>query len=71
MTAPDKSTRRTASARVFRLGEEPNDDLSATTTPEERLAMVDVLSRRMWELSGRPMPSYTRRSMPVAVRRRP
>lgn len=54
-------------ARVFRLGEEPGDDLSATTTPEQRLEMVAELSRRMWELSGRPRPAYTRAAMPGRV----
>ena len=52
MTA--KPTRRFGPARVFRLGEEPLDDLSASTTPEERLQMVEVLSARMRELSGLP-----------------
>lgn len=52
--------------RVFRLGEEPGDDLSSVTTAEERLAMVGELSRRMWELTGRPVPSYSRAAMPLA-----
>jgi hypothetical protein len=43
--------------RVYRLGREPGDDLSAVSTPEQRLAMVAELSRRMWELTGRPVPS--------------
>src|SRR5687768_4182193 len=30
--------------RVFRLGEEPSEDLSSTTSPEERLAMVWTLT---------------------------
>ncbi len=53
--------------RVYRLGEEPGDDLSATTTAQQRLEMVAVLSARMWELSGRPVPRYTRASMPGRV----
>jgi hypothetical protein len=56
--------------RVYRLGEEPGDDLSAVTTPEQRLAMVAELSRRMWSLTGRPVPSYSRAGMPVRVTRR-
>jgi len=71
MTPADRfAASRTLQARVFRLGEEPDDDLSATTSPEERLAMVAELSRRMWELTGRPSPSYTRATMPVRVIRR-
>lgn len=56
-------------ARVFRLGEEPGDDLSGVTTAEERLEMLAELSRRMWELTGRPTPSYTRATIPVRVTR--
>jgi hypothetical protein len=71
MDEPTRSTRtrQGGSARVYRLGEEPGDDLSALTTPEQRLAMVTVLSRRMWELTGRPVPSYERASMPGRVLR--
>ena len=54
-------------ARVYPLGEEPGDDLSAVSTPEERLAMVVELSRRMWTLTGRPVPSYARSAMPGRV----
>ena len=53
--------------RVFRLGQEPGADLSESTTPEERLEMVAELSRRMWELSGLPVPSYPRSRMPGRV----
>ena len=61
------AARRVTQARVVRLGEEPGDDLSATTTVEERLAMVSELSRRMWELTGRPLPTYTRATLPARV----
>lgn len=54
--APDFSA-RSMPVRVYRLGREPGDDLSAVSTPEQRLAMVAELSRRMWELTGRPVPS--------------
>lgn len=63
------SRRSLSSVRIFRLGEEPTEDLSATTTAEERLEMVFELSRRMWELTGRPLPNYERGNMPVRVRR--
>jgi hypothetical protein len=39
---------------VFRLGEEPTEDLTAVTTAAERLEMVAVLSARMRELRGLP-----------------
>ncbi|MDX2121569.1 MAG: hypothetical protein SF070_11010 [Gemmatimonadota bacterium] len=56
--------------RIFRLGEEPGDDLSAETTAEQRLAMVWELSARMWELAGSPRPSYARGDMPIRLTRR-
>jgi hypothetical protein len=53
--------------RIYRLGEEPGDDLSESTTPEERLEILAALSKRMWELSGRPLPTYDRAHMPVRI----
>ena len=53
--------------RIFSLGAEPSDDLSATTTVEERLAMVLELSARMWQLTGKQLPQYTRATMPGQV----
>ena len=48
--------------RVFSLGNEPSDDLSATTTSEERLAMMWPLAIEAWSLAGRPLPEYERSS---------
>ncbi len=56
---------------IYRRGQEPHDDLSGTTTPEERVQMVVVLSSRAWELSGNPSPRTTRSAMPIVVRQRP
>jgi hypothetical protein len=53
--------------RVFRLGEEPRDDLSDSTTAEERLAILQDLSERAWALSGKPFPSYSRSEIPVRI----
>ncbi|HET7622109.1 MAG TPA: hypothetical protein VFK39_09550 [Gemmatimonadaceae bacterium] len=64
-------TRRTNMvARVYKLGAEPGDDISSNSTPEERLAMVVVLTRRMWALTGRPIPSYRRSEIPVSIVRK-
>jgi hypothetical protein len=49
------------------LGEEPGDDLSATTTPEQRLEMVDILSERMWALAGVPRPNIRRADLPGRI----
>jgi len=54
--------------RVFRLDEGPGDDLSGSTTPEERLAMMEGLALEAWTLSRRPFPEYRRADAPVRVR---
>lgn len=72
MAAHDSDRRRSpGQVRVYRLGEEPDDDLSGSTTAEERLEMVAVLSRRMWELTGRELPTYARSAIPVKIVRLP
>ena len=53
--------------RVFALGDEPSDDLSGSTTAEERLAMMWPLAVDAWTASGRPLPEYPRHLMPVRV----
>jgi hypothetical protein len=57
----------TEQARILRLEDDADDDLSASTTVQERVAMVAILSRRMWEISGRPWPSYARSEIPIAI----
>jgi hypothetical protein len=61
--------RRSWPVRVFRLGEEPRDDLSGSTTAEERLAMVWTLTLESCALAGLPLPTYARSETPVAFRR--
>lgn len=56
--------------RLFQLGTEPGDNLSATSTAEERLVMVELLSHRMWELTGRSQPTYSPATIPVQLVRR-
>ncbi len=46
------------------------EDVSATTTPEERIAMMWELTRGAWSLSGLPFPDYTRANMPGRMIRR-
>lgn len=64
---PGRSARAAWPVRVFRLGDEPPDDLSDRTTPEERLAMMWPLAVSAWTASGRPLPEYPRHRMPVRV----
>ncbi|HEV2854611.1 MAG TPA: hypothetical protein VHC97_17580 [Thermoanaerobaculia bacterium] len=61
------AARRSWPIRVYRLGEEPDDDLSATTTAAERLAMMWPLAVDAWTLSGQGIPDYPRNEMPVRV----
>jgi len=58
-------SRRTWRVRRFALGREPGDDLRATTTAEERLAMMWPLAREAWALAGRDLPDYERANAPI------
>lgn len=53
--------------RIYRLGEEPGDNLSDVTSPSQRVEMVWELSARMWELTGKPVPAYTREQIPIRI----
>jgi hypothetical protein len=53
--------------RRFRLGEEPSDDLSATTTAQQRLEMMWPLAVEAWSLTGRPIPDYSRDQTPYRL----
>ena len=59
--------RRRWQGGVYRLGEEPPEDLMGTTTAEERLEMLARLTERAWELTGRLFPSYERHEIPARV----
>ena len=56
--------------RRFPLGEEPGDDLSGSTTPGERLAMMWPLAVEAWRVSGRELPEYDRAHIPARLFRR-
>ncbi|HUG54144.1 MAG TPA: hypothetical protein VMR21_11095 [Vicinamibacteria bacterium] len=66
--AERSAARRSWPIRVFQLGEDPSEDLSATTSVAERLAMMWPLALEAWSLSGRPLPSYARGQTPVSTR---
>ena len=63
------SNRVPAPVRVFPLGEEPRDDLTQSTTAPQRIAMLRELTKRAWALTGRPLPRYPRKEIPVRVMR--
>jgi hypothetical protein len=63
-----RTTRQTWPTALYRPGQElPDDDLSATTTPEERLQMMWELVEQSWAIAGRPIPSYDRSTTPSRV----
>ena len=70
--SPEEERRQTRGAwpiRRFRLGDEPNEDLSETTTADERIAMMWPLALDTFSLgrgTGEPSP---RANWPVKVRR--
>jgi hypothetical protein len=57
--------RRTWPVNRFKLGEEPGDDLTSTTTAEQRLEMMWPLTLEAWALAGRALPEYERSQAPV------
>lgn len=61
------AARRTWAVRLARLQDAGRDDLSAVTSPEERIAMVWALTVDAWALAGLPMPDYERADAPVRV----
>lgn len=66
----DTSDRRRMTARVVPLSSSEAADPRTGGTLAERLAAVSALSAEAWRLSGRPLPQYTRATMPIAIRRR-
>jgi hypothetical protein len=60
--------RRDMTSRVLPLGSREAGLPPCPPGVVERLALVTRLSREAWELSRRPTPSYTRATIPVALR---
>ncbi len=54
-------------ARVVPLRSDDASDARVGGTAEERLLLLAELSRRMWALTQRPLPTYTRSTMPVRL----
>ena len=67
--ADDPRPRRDMPVRVRRLQDPDSGDLSAVLDASQRVALVWELSRRMWALTGRPVPQYHRASVPVRITR--
>jgi hypothetical protein len=50
-----------------RLGEEERVDARDTSSVDERIALVAVLTREQWAFAGLPVPTYTRAEMPGRI----
>jgi hypothetical protein len=67
---PERRAGRAAwPVRVYRLGEEPGDDLSGETTAAQRLAMMWPLAVEAWAVAGKTLPTYGRHELPLRTRR--
>lgn len=54
-------------ARIVSLTSPEADDSRMAGTPEQRLAAVTALTAEAWRLAGRPLPTYTRATMPIRL----
>ena len=59
--------RREWPVRLVSLRDQPGDDLSASTTLAERIAMMRPLAEAAWRVAGLALPRYTRRRIPVRL----
>lgn len=55
---------------VHPLHEHGAEEEPTSMTAEQRFEQVWILSARMWELTGRPLPTYTRSEMPIRIQQR-
>ena len=70
--SPEEERRQTRGAwpiRRFRLGDEPNEDLSETTTADERIAMMWPLAMDAFSFAQGMTERSSRDAWPVRVRR--
>ena len=49
------------------LRNQPSDDLSSSTTLEDRIAMMRPLAEGAWRVAGLPLPRYRRSRIPVRL----
>jgi hypothetical protein len=61
------SSRNAMTVRIVPLGSREAGDARVGGTPAERLRLVARLSEALWVRTGRPLPNYTRATMPVAL----
>lgn len=61
------SQRREMTVRIVPLRSDEAGDGRVGGSPDERLTVLAELSRRMWELTGHPLPTYTRQTIPMKL----
>lgn len=61
-------TERPITITIRGLRAAPDSGLSGPTTPAERVALVETLTREAWALAGGDPPAYARHEAPVSVR---
>ena len=57
--------------RIYELDDQPGENLSDSTSAEERLAMVWELTVEAWNFAGLPRPDYPRDQVPLTCELRP
>ena len=62
-----EADRRNMTVRVVLLRSREAGDSRVGGTVAERVSLVGVLSADVWARTHRPMPTYTRATMPVVV----
>jgi hypothetical protein len=63
--------RRSWPGQLLGLEEQGSEDLSASTTRRERIAMMWRLAVDAWAMAGREIPNYGRAEMPGRLIRAP
>ena len=56
-------------ARAVSLHSPEASDARVGGTIAERIAVVSALSAELWTRTGRPLPRYTRATLPIAITR--
>jgi hypothetical protein len=67
MAIDPPDSRKALPVRFISLHDRPADNLAATTTAEERVAMIWQLTLDAWALAGRPIAEYRRDQAPVRI----
>jgi len=62
-----KRDRKNVQVRIVPLRSVEAGESRVAGSVAERVALVADLSRQAWALTGRPIPTYTRKTMPVRV----